>query len=53
VSGPTASESSNENVITKPHTSQIAYLINIILLTKEMHSIPSIRSKLMASCALD
>jgi hypothetical protein len=53
VSGPRAPESSNANVITKPHTSQIVFLINIIILTKEMHSIPSIRSKFMASSALD
>jgi len=53
VSGPRAPESSNRNVITKPHTSRIVFLMNIIILTKEMHSFPSIRSKFMASSALD
>jgi hypothetical protein len=53
VSGPRAPESSNENVITKLHTSWIVFLINIIILTKEIHSIPSIRSRFMASSVLD
>lgn len=53
VSGPRAPESSNENVITKPHTSWIMFLIDIIILTKEMKSIPSITSKFMASSAFD
>lgn len=53
VSGPRAPESSNENVITQPHTSWTVFLINIIILTKEMHSIPSIKSKFIAFSALD